>query len=928
MYPNKLLVLCRLSVALLLAGLLGACGNKDPQQSVAAARDYLQKNDNAAAVIELKNALQEKPDYPEARVLLGTALLNSGDPVGAEAELRKAREVNYLPDEVSPLLAKAWLAQGQGRKVTEAFDTVTLESATAQADLLTSVAIAWRAQGKSDAFRKRLDAALALQPDFVPALIERARLTAADQQFGEALQELDGILARESGNAVALKLKGDVLQHGLHRRDEALAVYRSAVEASPKYLDAHAGLIRLLMALEKPQEAAEALDKLASIAPGRPLTLYLQAQVAYAGQDFKMAMDRVQQLLKLTPDSPTANEMAGVVELQAGSVIQAQAFLGKALKADPGLRVARRALVLAHLRTGQVDQAIAALPEGLDKPDVDASMLGVAGRAYMAKGDFQQAQALFRRASEADPKDPAKRTSLAVSQFRSGQAEQALLDLTDIAAQDKGVVADMALINAHIQRRDVDKALASIGVLETKRVQDPMPRHLRGVVLMLRNDRAGARKAFENALALDKTYLAAVAGLATLDLADKQPAAAIQRLEDLTKDQPNNAQAWMALADARRTTGAPKAEVAAALEKAVQVAPSEVRARVMLADHHMSQRDAKSALAVAQDAVVALPESPEVLAVLGRAQAAAGENHQALATFNKLLPMMPGSPLPYLLMASTQLSNKDNKAAMQSLNKALDVQPDFLPAQRALAELAVASQQKDQALAVSKAVQMQRPDQPVGFTLEGDIQAAFKQWDAAAGVYRSSLKLAAAPETAIKLHSVLVAAGKQGEADRWVAEWGKGHPKDLAMPMYLGDRAIAAGLLPVATKHYERVIAQQPTNALALNNLAWLAGQQGRTDAVALAERANAAAPDQPAFMDTLAMLLSAKGEHAKALELQKRVLMLKPDTPVFKLNMAKIQIAAGNKTSAKRLLDELATQGEKFAGQAEVQRLLKSTSP
>lgn len=916
----------RLTTALMLTGVLVACGGKDPEQLVASARNYLQKNDNAAAIIELKNALQEKNDFPEARLLLGQALLDSGDVVGAEAELRKAREVNYKPDEVSPLLARAWLGQGQPRKVTETFDQVRLESPAAQADLLTSLAIAWRAQGKSESFRQRLDAALQLQPEYAPALIERARLKAADRDFNGALTELDRLIAREPKNAQAIKLKGDVLIYGSGQRDEALAAYRAAVAAAPKYLDAHAALVRMLMAQSQPEEAAKALEQLAALAPSHPVTLYLQAQQAVQKQDFKLAKDRVEQLLKRTPESPTANELAGVIELQTGSAPQAQAFLGKALQAAPGLRVARRALVLAHLRAGQVDQAIAALPEGFspELTDADTGMLSAAGRAYMAKGDFALAQAYFKRAAAADPKDPAKRTSLALSQFRLGQTDLALTELHDIAAQDTGVVADMALINAQMQRRDFDKALEAIATLEKKRAQDPMPKHLRGLALMLKGDRASARKAFDEALAADGEYLAAVAGLATLDLADKQPQAALKRLEDLTQRAPQNAQAWLALADVQQSTGAEPAKIAQAIEKAVQVAPTEARPRVMLVDHHLRQKNVKLALTAAQAAAAALPESTDVVASLGRAQAANSEHNQAIATFNKLVSLMPQSPTPYMLMAGAQAANKDAKAAMQSLGKALDVQGDFLPAQRALAELALQNRQPEQALAISKTVQKQRPDQAIGHALEGDIQAASKQWDAAAKAYRAGLKLAPAPELAIKLHSVLVASGKQAEADRWGAEWLQAHPKDSAVPMYLGDRAIAASQWTVATRLYEKVIAQQPNNALALNNLAWLAGQQGRADAIALAEKANAAAPNQPAFMDTLAMLLSAKGEHAKALELQKKVVGLKPDAPVFKLNLAKIHIKAGDKASAKKLLDEMGALGDKFAGQAEVQRLLK----
>ena len=913
-----------LSAALLLAGVLTACGNQDPQALVSAARDHLQKNDPAAAIIELKNALQEKPDFPEARLLLGKALLESGDVVGAEAELRKAREVNYLPDEVSPLLAKAWLGQGEARKVTEAFDQVRLESPQAQADLLTSLAIAWRAQGKAETFRQRLDAALELQPEYAPALIERARLKAADRDFKAAVAELDRLIAREPKNAEAIKLRGDVLLYGLGERDQALAAYQSAVEAAPKYLDGHSALVRLLMAQSRHEEAAQALQKLSAVSASHPVTLYLQAQQAVQKQDFKLARERVQQLLKRTPDSPTANELAGVIELQNGSVQQAQNHLAKALQAAPELRVARRALVLAHLRSGQVDQAIAALPAGLtpEKADADEAMLSVAGRAHMAKGDFALAQAYFKRAAAADPKDPAKRTSLALSQFRLGQTDLALTELNDIAAQDTGIVADMALINAHMQRRDFDKALAAIDSLEKKRAQDPAPKHLRGLALMLKGDRAGARKAFESAVAADGQYLAAVAGLATLDLAEKQPQAAVKRLEEMTQRAPQNAQAWLSLADALQSSGAEPAKVVKAIEQAVQVAPTESRARVMLVDHHLRQKDPKSALTAAQAAAAALPDSPDVVTALGRSQAANGEYNQAVATFNKLLSLVPQSPAPYMLMAGAQSANKDAKGAMQSLGKALELQVDFLPAQLALAELAVQNGQPEQALAISKTVQKQRPNTHVGFAMEGDLQAARKQWDAAAAAYRTGLKQSAVPELAIKLHSVLLAGGKSAEADRWSAEWLKSNPKDVALSMYLGDRAIAAGQLPVASRHYEKVVAQQPNNALALNNLAWLAGQQGRGDAIALAEKANAVAPNQPAFMDTLAMLLSAKGEHARALELQKKVLDLKPDAPVFKLNMAKIQIAAGDKAAARKVLDELTSLGDKFSAQKEVQNL------
>ena len=96
-----------------------ACGGEKPEALLASARDYMAKNDNKAAVIQIKNALQKYPELAEGRFLLGKALLESGDPVAAEVELRKAQELNHPVDQVAPLLMRARLALGQVGKVIE-----------------------------------------------------------------------------------------------------------------------------------------------------------------------------------------------------------------------------------------------------------------------------------------------------------------------------------------------------------------------------------------------------------------------------------------------------------------------------------------------------------------------------------------------------------------------------------------------------------------------------------------------------------------------------------------------------------------------------------------------------------------------------------------------------------------------------------------
>ncbi|MFA7316901.1 MAG: tetratricopeptide repeat protein [Sulfuricella sp.] len=70
--------------AALLMGSLTACGkSQTPQALVAEAEQLQQKGDIKAAIIQLKNALQQNPDDPKARYLLGEIYLKTEDPKSA-----------------------------------------------------------------------------------------------------------------------------------------------------------------------------------------------------------------------------------------------------------------------------------------------------------------------------------------------------------------------------------------------------------------------------------------------------------------------------------------------------------------------------------------------------------------------------------------------------------------------------------------------------------------------------------------------------------------------------------------------------------------------------------------------------------------------------------------------------------------------------
>ncbi len=915
----------RYRAAPLLLSLLifAACGGDKPETMLASAKQYMEKKDHKAAIIQIKNALQADPKLPEARWLLGKALLESGDPAAAEVELRKALELKQPADKVVPLLATALLRSGQAKKLIDELSKAEIANPDAKADLMTTLALAHASLGKSEAAEAALAAALATKPEHEPARLLEARMKMARKDAAGANAIVEALLQKTPGSEEAWMLKGE-LALAQNKADDALAAFRKAAELRPSFIGAHSAVITLLMQQDKLPEAAQQLEALKKVAAKTPQTQYLEAQLAYQKKEFKQARELIQQVLKVAPSHPSALQLAGAVEFQQKAFLPAESYLSKAVQAAPELKLARRLLIATYLRSGQPARAMATLQPVLEHIEGDANMLSLAGEVYLQSGDAKKAEEYFAKATKIDPQDARKRTSLALTHLLKGEAETAFGELESIAASDKGTTADLALISVHLRRNEPDKALKAIDALEKKKADDPLPYFLRGQAMLIKKDAASARKAFEKALAVSPVYFPAAAVLAKLDVGDKKPDEAKKRFDGVLAADPKNTQALLALAELKAATGGTPDEVTALVGKAVQANPTDPTPRLALIDATLRAGDAKKAVAAAQDAVAAIPDHAGLLDSLGRAQHAAGDINQAVASYNKLVALQPASPQPHLRLAEIHAANKNKDAAMQSLKRALEIKPDLIVAQRAMVGLLIDGSRHNEALAVAREIQKQRPREAIGFMLEGDIGASRKAWSEAIAAYRNGIKTTSAPELAPRLHGALRAARQNDEADKFAAGWLKQQPKDLGFQLYLGDLASAGKDYGKAAAFYRGIVEVQPNHAVALNNLAWVGGQLKDPKALGYAEQANKLAPGQPAFMDTLATLLAEKGETARALDLFRQALKTQPGAAIIRLNLAKLLVKTGDKAGAKKELEELAKLGDKFPAQAEVAQLAK----
>jgi putative PEP-CTERM system TPR-repeat lipoprotein len=913
----------KITLALALAASLLACANDEPAALLASAKQYMEKRDFNASVIQLKNVLQKAPEHPEARYLLGVALLEQGDAVAAQIELDKAVELGFSSDELQLALARTTLAKGEADKMLERFGSRTLSSPKAQAELRALMGMAHLARGRPDKAKAAFDDSLKLEASNVTANLGAARIAAVERNFADALSQVERALVTAPTRLDALLLKADLLAiQGQEKLAEQ--AYRAAIDAAPKQVAPRLTLVTHLLrqgALEKASAEAAAMEK---AIPKVPATFYAKALVLVEEKKFPAAREAILQVLKAAPEHVPSLTLAGMASLQTGALLEAESYLRKAVFNAPQALGAKRLLAATHLRMGKTELALTEVEELL-KASQHPSIVALAGEAHLANGDVAAAARHYEQAKALAPKNTAVQTRLALIRLAAGESDRAISELEAASADDANAYqADLALITNYLRRREADKALEAVQALEKKQPDNPLTHNLRGGALILKRDLAGARASFERALQLQPTYMPAVSNLAQLDMRQKKPEAARKRYEAVLKKEPNNEQALLGLAVVLRATGGDPRAVEKLLKQAVAANPASVTARINLVNFYLRGQELKAALAAAQEAQAALPSDPRIVQALGTTQIAAGETRQAIATFTRLGELLPKSPEAQIHLARAHLAAKQADEAIKALRAALALRPELATVQRDIAAVYVATGRHDEALREAKAVQADQPKQPLGQVLEAEVYVAQKKWDLAERTYRAALKKFDLPALAIRTHSVLEAAGKRPEAESLAQDWVKRHPKDATVLAYLGERDIAAKRYESAEARYQSALQRLPDNPLFLNNLAWVANELKRPNALEYAERAHELAPNNPSIMDTLGSILAATGETERGLELLGRAAELAPGAYQIRLNFAKTLLKAERKAAARKELEQLAKLDSRLPVQQEAAKLLE----
>jgi tetratricopeptide (TPR) repeat protein len=575
----------RLAVGSALIALVATGCSRSAQTYVDRGDYAIAKGDVAAAVLEYRNAVAKDPLLTVAHQKLAAAYFRQGNGAGAVAEY--VRVADLLPND---------------------------EEAQIQAGSLLLLA------GRFADARGRADKALAVNPGNVDALVLRANALAGLTDLEGALAQMQEAVRLDPSAMLQTNL--GAIQAARGNRPEAEAAFRQAVSTDPKSVAAQLALGHFLWSANKTAEAETAFSVALALEPGHTLanrwmaTLYLQTDRAAAAEPFfrKVAAsgepdaavaladyyvgvgragDALPVLDTLAADArywALAKARTAAVMLAQGRPDDAMRTVDEVIAKQPAMsaaRVVRGRLLLAARRA---DEAVTEAQTVVKAEPQNAEAQYLLASAHEARHDLPAAAAGYAEVLRINPRASIAQLRLAMIELQRDDlgaatklAEQAA------SAQPGGMAAQLVLARGLVARGELDRAAGVTQALVQASPESAIVQNQVGMLAIARGDKAGARIAFERALALNGTLVEPLSMLVALDVADGKAAAARARIEPRLAKTPSNS---LVLALAGRTwasTGDPvKGEQL--LRRAIDADASNFEAYSDLASLYVAQR--------------------------------------------------------------------------------------------------------------------------------------------------------------------------------------------------------------------------------------------------------------------------------------------------------------------------------------------------
>jgi len=898
---------------------LSGCGKADTKGTIDQAKRYLADRDVPAAMIEIKNALQQVPDSSEGRWVLAKIYLLLGEGVAAERELGRVghdeRDQLYFSD-----LARAKLLQGDFQG---ALDVVKNSEATipASSGLLAVRAEAHVALGNFDLAAEAAESGLRESPEDAGILVANSIVAYANADFEEADEFMDEAQELASNDPRLHVVRGR-MELGRGRAELAETAFREALKIVLARVDAQIGLTRALLKQYESKEALKIASQLVKRRKGAPIPLYLRATANNQLGESGLARDDLRLLLSSSPDFLPGRLMLGRILAHQGEHAQAEELILSVWKKRPGNAQVASLLAEVMLHLNKKKEATELLESYRLNEVAEAATLADLGSIYLRAGQPREGLKFFEEALERETDDLQIRRKVAWSRIAVGDIESAEKQLDELlAAGDESRELDVLILMVKMRQKKFDEVIVQANDHIERYPEDLAVRNMLGTAHMNRGDNAAARQAFLEALERNPKFVPALMKLSVLDAIEGKREDLRKGLDRVIEIDSSELEALVP----RSAIGASEGDIDSAVELLKTACDENPRAflpRVALARFYLNMRRFPEALKVAMEANELVPDSVDALLVLGNAQLGIGESRKALETLTVAADLAPEAPNVHYAFAAALLRGNRAEESRAELKKALSLDNNHLPALIALARLEVDRGDSEAALSLVRDAQKKFPTKSGPHILEGNILANNGQYTEATLSFERALDLGAGSEAALRIYKAGVMEGQPDAAIAKLAQWvERTEPGPIGHYM-LGVAYEEQGHKAKAIEIYEELLRVEQSHRGALNNLANLYLDSGDSRALQVASKARELYPLDPASADTLGWVLVNNGKSEQAVSILNKAATSLPDSPTVLYHLGMALARSGDVSGAKENLTKALELGE-FKDRERAQRLV-----
>jgi len=318
--------------------------------------------------------------------------------------------------------------------------------------------------------------ATALDPNYVTAALNLARLDLRDGKTAEARAAYEAVLEKHPDQAVALVALAKMASDE-GRAQEGVALLERAREKNPRAVQPRLILANYQLRRGNAGEALALAGEAYEIAPQLPAAALLlgRAQIANGRPD--EAISTLSELAERYPDSVDTHMQLALAYGQKRDVESTRRALARVLELSPGHPLATLGMGNLALRTGKLDESMKIARQLQQSQPKSPAGFSLEGDVHMAQGNAGQAAAAYATALE---KAPASATVLKLyaARTRAGKANPTAT-LTDwLQAHPEDAAVRLAYASTLHQGGKRARAIA-----EYERVLESQP----GSVLALNN---------------------------------------------------------------------------------------------------------------------------------------------------------------------------------------------------------------------------------------------------------------------------------------------------------------------------------------------------------------------------------------------------------------------------------------------------------